>query len=182
LVETDTILNEKQAHSGRVGLNRQIFDSISCSFDKRHLLLRQGTLVSRSLKELGRMFMFKGDRLTIAIFALFLLAYSIEKYVVAMPPIFDPAYLQSVAIIVALTAIIPFAFMWLLRRRFATLAAHSAVMIIGCIALSALGYAAYWYFTVSSFPNAPPVDALAVRGIRPGLLMAAALIIGRWRA
>jgi hypothetical protein len=55
-------------------------------------------------------------------------------------------------------------------------------MAVGCVALSALGYAAYWYFTVSAFPNAPPVEMLAVRGIRPGLFMAVALIAGRWRA
>jgi hypothetical protein len=131
---------------------------------------------------MGRESMFRGDRLAAILFALFLLAYAFEKYVVAMPPVFLWEYFQSVAIIVALTAIIPFALMWLLRRRFRAFPVHATAMVAGCIALSALGYASYWYFTVSAFPNAPPVEALAERGIRPGLVMALILIIGRWRA
>jgi hypothetical protein len=120
------------------------------------------------------------NRLTLGLFAVFLLAYFAEKYWVAAPPIFQWAYLRDVIIITTITAILPFLVMWTLRNRFASMAVHGTAMLAGCILLSALGYASYWYFTISAFPNAPPVEFLAQRGVRPGAIMAAILIFGRW--
>ena len=55
-----------------------------------------------------------------------------------------------------------------------------AVFGVGGVGLSALAFAGFWYFTVSQYPDAPPVWELVPRGITPGLFMAAILILNRW--
>jgi uncharacterized membrane protein len=118
--------------------------------------------------------------LTIGLFLLFLIGYTIQKYAAAAPPTFVPDYLRIVLFIVFITAVIPFAVMWPaggLVRKFPLFAIFTVIGAIGC---SALAFAAFWYFTVSQYPNAPPLMALVPRGVAPGAFMAAILILNRW--
>jgi len=122
----------------------------------------------------------KSDRITLWLLVALLAAYDFEKYIVAAPPVFIPGYAVTVAIIFGLTGVVPAIAIWLLRRKVPGLAGHAALMIVTAVGLSALGYAAFWYFSIGGSPGAPPLEALAVRGVRPGLFLAAVMIFGRW--
>jgi drug/metabolite transporter (DMT)-like permease len=124
--------------------------------------------------------MTKPDRITLWLLAVLLVAYAFEKYIVAAPPVFIPGYAVTVAIIFALTGFVPAIALWQLRRKLPGLSGHAALMIGVAVGLSALGYALFWYFSIGGSPGAPPLEALAVRGVRPGLCLAAVMILGRW--
>jgi hypothetical protein len=125
--------------------------------------------------------MLKLSRTAWILFAVFLTAYFLEKYLVAAPPVFLWAYLQDVIVITTITAVLPFIVTAVIAGRTRSVFTHALISIAGCVGLSALGYTAYWYFTVSQFPGAPPVEFLAMRGFRPGLIMGLILIFARWR-
>lgn len=110
---------------------------------------------------------------------LFLIGYSAQKYLAAAPPVFVPAYAQTVVLIVFITAIIPFALAWAAGRPFRSLPVFAAVTGAIAVGASAGAFALYWYFTVSQYPNAPPVLELARRGLTPGLFIAAILVLDR---
>lgn len=118
--------------------------------------------------------------LTLGLFLLFLVGYTIQKYAAAAPPTFAPDYLRIVLFIVFITAVIPFAAMWSAGGLVRSFPLFAAFTVLGAIACSALAFAAFWYFTVSHYPNAPPLMALVPRGIAPGAFMAAILILNRW--
>jgi hypothetical protein len=118
--------------------------------------------------------------ITLGLFLVFIAGYTAQKYLAAAPPAFSQPYLMTVLFIVLITAVIPFAVMWLLGGLVKPFPLFSLFTVVGCIGASALAFAGYWYFTISSFPNAPPVTALLPRGITPGVFMAAILILNRW--
>jgi|CXWL01.1.fsa_nt_gi hypothetical protein len=118
--------------------------------------------------------------ITIGLFLLFLAGYGMQKYAAAAPPTFVPDYLRVVLLIVFITAVLPFAAMWLAGGLVRPFPLFVLFTIIGAIGCSALAFAAFWYFTVSHFPNAPPLMALVPRGIAPGVFIAAILILNRW--
>lgn len=118
--------------------------------------------------------------ITLGLFIAFLIGYTVQKYAAAAPPTFVPDYLRIVLFIVFITAIIPFAVMWPAGGLFKGFPLFAIFTLIGSVGGSALAFAAFWYFTVSHYPNAPPVTDLIPRGIAPGLFMAAILILNRW--
>ena len=82
--------------------------------------------------------------------------------------------------IVFITAVVPFALMWPAGGLFKPFPLFVLFTVIGSVGGAALAFAAFWYFTVSHYPNAPPLSDLVPRGIAPGLFMAAILILNRW--
>ena len=114
--------------------------------------------------------------------AVFLVGYTLQKYLAAAPPTFVPDYLRIVLVIVFITAIIPIALMWPAGGFIKSLPIFVAFTVVGSIGLSALAFAAFWYFVVSHYPNAPPLSELVPRGIAPGSFIAAILILNRWLA
>ncbi len=118
--------------------------------------------------------------ITLGLFVVFLIGYTFQKYAAAAPPTFVPEYLRIVLFIVFITAIIPFAVMWPAGGLVKSFPLFAAFTVIGCVGLSALAFAGFWYFTVSQYPDAPPLSELVPRGIAPGLFMAAILILNRW--
>jgi hypothetical protein len=117
---------------------------------------------------------------TFALFALFLAAYTYQKYQAAAPPIFVPEYLRVVLVIVAITAVAPFALLYLGGGLIKPFPVYAIAAPLFSVALSALGFVGFWYFTISQSPEAPPVLEMARRGIAPGLVMGAILVLGRW--
>jgi hypothetical protein len=118
--------------------------------------------------------------ITIGLFVAFLIGYTAQKYLAAAPPTFVADYLRIVLFIAFITAVIPFAVMWPAGGLFKSFPLFAIFTLIGSVACSALAFAAFWYFTVSHYPNAPPVTELIPRGIAPGLFIAAILILNRW--
>ena len=118
--------------------------------------------------------------ITLGLFIVFLIGYTLQKYAAAAPPTFVPEYLRIVLLIVFLTAIIPFAVMWPAGGLVKSFPLFAAFTAIGCVGLSALAFAGFWYFVVSQYPDAPSVWELARRGAAPGLVMTAVLILHRW--
>lgn len=118
--------------------------------------------------------------ITLGLFVIFLIGYFAQKYAAAAPPTFVPEYLRIVLFIVIITAVIPFVVIWLAGGLFRPFPLFVMFTLIGSVGASALAFAAFWYFTVSQYPNAPPVTELIPRGIAPGLFMAAILILNRW--
>jgi hypothetical protein len=118
--------------------------------------------------------------ITLGLFAAFLVGYTAQKYTAAAPPTFVPEYLRIVLLIVFITAVIPFALMWPAGGLLKAFPLFAIFTLIGTVGLSALAFAAFWYFVVSNYPNAPPVTDLIPRGIAPGLFIASILILNRW--
>jgi hypothetical protein len=118
----------------------------------------------------------------LGLFLLFLAAYGIQKYAAAAPPEFDFEYLRVVALIVAITAVIPFVLLWPAGRLIGDLLWFSVATVIAAVSLSALGFLTFWYFVASHYPEAPSALELAKRGLAPGLAMGAILILNRWLA
>lgn len=118
----------------------------------------------------------------LAAFLVFLAGYTIQKYLAAAPPSFDPGYLRIVLIIVAITALPPIAIMWPVGGAIKPFPAFAIVTVIGSVAIAATGFVAFWYFWLLQFPSPPPVEELARRGVAPGLFIAAILILNRWLA
>jgi hypothetical protein len=118
--------------------------------------------------------------ITLGLFVAFLIGYTVQKYAAAAPPTFVPEYLRIVLYIVFITAVIPFALMWPAGALFKPFPLFAIFTLIGSVGCAALAFAAFWYFTVSHYPNAPPVTELIPRGITPGLFIAAILILNRW--
>ena len=118
--------------------------------------------------------------ITLGLFVVFLIGYTVQKYAAAAPPTFVADYLRIVLFIAFITAVIPFAVMWPAGSFFKPFPLFSIFTLIGSIGCSALAFAAFWYFTVSHYPNAPPVTDLIPRGIAPGVFIAAILILNRW--
>lgn len=116
---------------------------------------------------------------TATLFLVFLAGYTWQKYTAAAPPAFSQDYLNIVLFIVLITAVIQFAVLWPATGLIKNFGVFAVATPILAVALSALGFAAFWYFTVSQYPNAPPLAELARRGIAPGLFMGVILIIGR---
>ncbi len=117
---------------------------------------------------------------TLGLFVVFLLGYGVQKYAAAAPPTFVPDYLRIVLFIVFITAVVPFAVMWAAGGLFKPFPLFVIFTMIGSVGGAALAFAAFWYFNVSHYPNAPPLSDLVPRGIAPGLFMAAILILNRW--
>jgi hypothetical protein len=117
---------------------------------------------------------------TLGLFVVFLLGYGVQKYAAAAPPTFVPDYLRIVLFIVFITAVVPFAVMWAAGGLFKPFPLFVIFTMIGSVGGAALAFAAFWYFSVSHYPNAPPLSDLVPRGIAPGLFMAAILILNRW--
>lgn len=120
--------------------------------------------------------------ITLGLFVVFLIGYTFQKYAAAAPPTFVPDYLRIVLFIVFITAVLPFAVMWPASGLVKPFPLFAGVAVIGCVGLSALAFAGFWYFTVSQYPNAPPVWELVPRGITPGFFMATILILNRWQS
>jgi hypothetical protein len=117
---------------------------------------------------------------TLGLFVVFLLGYGVQKYAAAAPPTFVPDYLRIVLFIVFITAVVPFVVMWAAGGLFKPFPLFVIFTMIGSVGGAALAFAAFWHFTVSHYPNAPPLSDLVPRGIAPGLFMAAILILNRW--
>lgn len=116
---------------------------------------------------------------TLWVFALFLVGYFAQKYLAAAPPIYVPAYVSTVMIICITTALIPFGLAAIVGDAIEnTFAAVIAIPLLSVV-LSILGFAAFWYFAISGQPSAPPLEAVAPRGLTPGLFISAILIGGR---
>lgn len=118
--------------------------------------------------------------ITSGLFVAFLVGYSLQKYAAAAPPTFVPDYLQLVLFIVFITAVIPFMVMWLAGGSVRPFPLFVIFTMIGSVGCSALAFAAFWYFIVSHYPNAPPVTELIPRGVAPGSFIAAILVLNRW--
>jgi hypothetical protein len=116
----------------------------------------------------------------LGVFVVFLIGYSAQKYAAAAPPTFDLDYLRIVLFIVFITAFVPFALMWPAGGLIRGFPLFTIFTLVGSVGSSALAFAAFWYFTVSHYPNAPPLWDLVPRGIAPGLCVAAILIMNRW--
>ncbi len=120
--------------------------------------------------------------LTLGLFLIFLAGYTFQKYQAAAPPSFSADYMRIVLFIVLITAVAQFAVLWPAGELIKNFPAYVLAMPVLAVLLSSLGFVAFWYFTVSHYANAPAWTELAKRGIAPGLLMAAILILGRWVA
>lgn len=118
--------------------------------------------------------------ITLGLFLVFLVGYGVQKYAAAAPPTFIPDYLRIVLFITFITAVIPFAAMWPLGGLVKPFPLFVIFTAVGTVGGSALAFAAFWYFTVSHYPNAPPLWELVPRGLTPGIFMAAILILNRW--
>ena len=117
---------------------------------------------------------------TFGLFAVFLAGYTLQKYQAAAPPAFSADYLQVVLYIVLITAVLQFAVLWLAGSLIGDFRIYGLAMPVLAVALSSLGFVAFWYFNVSKYPNPPPWTELAPRGITPGLIIGAILVFGRW--
>ena len=109
-------------------------------------------------------------------FALFLLVYSYFKYTAVPSQMGDPMYIATTALVVILTAVIPF----FMARYLANKASAPKNYILAAVvplALSALGLAIYFYVFIA--PNAPGMAVTQVlpRAIVPGLVMSALLLM-----
>lgn len=118
--------------------------------------------------------------ITLGLFAIFLFGYTLQKYQAAAPPTFSVDYLGIVLFIVFITAVLQFALLWPGGNLIRSFAVYAIVVPILAVGLSSLGFVGFWYFVVSSYPDAPGWRELAPRGLTPGLFMGAILVFGRW--
>jgi hypothetical protein len=111
---------------------------------------------------------------------LFFAGYAAKKYFIVWPPAFDftPGYLTSTAVVILVTGWLPFAAV-LAATRGSYSHAKLAIASLAPIPLSALGYAAYWWFSIRhSYPNIDLAD-VAPRAVIPGAVFASILIVER---
>ncbi len=110
-------------------------------------------------------------RVAIVAYVIFLGLYSWYKYSVAAPPKFDIGYARSVAILVLMTAVAPFALTYAVLilaglKRLSAMLTGLGVGLIACVA----AYAAFWWFFIVPGGAAPAVYDVAIRGVGWGLL------------
>lgn len=105
-----------------------------------------------------------------------LLCWAVYKFIAGGQPA-SLAYLLQVAILVTLTAVLPYVFARLLARIAG--GARTAVQLLAPSLFACLGYATF--FVVFIAPYAPDVPALAVipRGLLPGAIITALLLLQR---
>lgn len=111
-------------------------------------------------------------------FLVFLAGFSAFKYLSAAPPAFDPNYAVSVAILVVLTGVAPWAIAIGIGKQFdGTLARWVAALITAVVACCS-GYGLYWAMVIGpNFPEVPMI-AVALRGLISGPIEG--LLAGLW--
>ena len=109
-------------------------------------------------------------------FTLFLLVYSYFKYTAVPSQMGEPMYMATTALLVIVTAVIPFFVARYLADRATAPNSHVFAAVVP-LTLSALGLAIYFYVFIA--PNAPGMAVTQVlpRSIAPGLVMSAILLI-----
>jgi hypothetical protein len=106
-------------------------------------------------------------KLPIILFGLFLVYYIYDKYMGQPPPSFNIEYGLTVALIVLLTAVIPFFNTWIFLRHTQGRLRFLLAAIVP-ILVSAIGYALFFYVFIA--PSAPGVTVMQVvpRSAIPG--------------
>ena len=109
-------------------------------------------------------------------FTIFLLVYSYIKYTAVPSQMGEPMYMATTALVVILTAVIPF---FIARHLLAKASPPKSYVLAAFVplALSAIGLAIYFYMFIA--PTAPGMAVTQVlpRAIAPGLVMSAILLI-----
>lgn len=110
------------------------------------------------------------------IFVLFLAFYTFQKYTAVPQNGFNSGYAISVAIIVALTALMPY-IITRIKMRFTSGALRVVTVLIAPVVVSAIGFALYFYGYIA--PNFPGVSIAAVlpRSIFPGVVISGILLL-----
>jgi hypothetical protein len=111
-------------------------------------------------------------------FLVFLAGYSVFKYQAVPDLMGQPSYMISTAILVTLTAILPYGLSLLAVWRLSGPLEWALSAILPFV-LSALGLATFFYlFIQPSFPGMSVMDVLP-RALMPGILMGGILVSGR---
>ena len=110
----------------------------------------------------------------------FILFYSAQKYLAAAPAGFVPAYVTSVVILVALTALLPLAVSWACTRLFGSKPLRVTAALLLPLLLSAAGFTLYWAVYLNPAFGVP-LDVVLPRAIFPGvglgILLAASVLL-----
>ena len=110
------------------------------------------------------------------LFGLFLIYYIYDKYMGAAPETFSLAYAKTVAIIVLLTAIIPFIISYFLLKIVKGSGGYILALLVPTIC-SALGYAAFFYKFIAPFTSEVALMQVVPRSLIPGLGISLILIV-----
>lgn len=109
-------------------------------------------------------------------FFLFLVFYSFQKYTAVPQTSFNPDYTINVAIIVAFTAVLPW-FITRIKMRFTSGLMQMLAILLAPVAISAIGFAVYYYvFIAPNFPDVP-ITAVLPRSLFPGMTISAILLL-----
>jgi len=112
----------------------------------------------------------------IVLFGLFLIYYIYDKYMGAAPETFNLAYAQTIAIIVLLTAVIPFIISSFLVKIVKGAGGYILALLLPTVC-SALGYAAFFYKFIAPFSSEVELMQVVPRSLIPGLAISLILIV-----
>lgn len=98
----------------------------------------------------------------------FILFYSAQKYLAAAPAGFVPAYVTSVVILVALTALLPLVISWIATRLFQSKSLRITAALVLPLVLSAAGFTLYWAVYLNPAFSVP-LGAVLPRAVFPGV-------------
>jgi hypothetical protein len=112
-------------------------------------------------------------------FLLFLIVYSYLKYAVAPAMLNQPGFLFSTAIMITLTAIIPYGAAFLIAQKIPSRARYGVAFIVPVL-LAFAGLATYFFIFIA--PSGAPVTLAQVlpRALKPGLIMGLLVLIPIW--
>jgi hypothetical protein len=111
----------------------------------------------------------------ILLFGLFLVYYIYDKYMGAAPEAFNIAYAKTVAIIVLLTAILPFIISYFSIKAVKGAGSYILALLLPTIC-SALGYAVFFYQFIAPFTSEVELMQVVPRSLIPGLAISLILI------
>lgn len=109
-------------------------------------------------------------------FIVFLVSYSYVKYTAVPQLMGQTQYMITTAVLVVLTAVIPFYISYLAVRNNRSNTRYTIALVLPLV-LSAIGLAVYFFLFIA--PNAPDMSVVQVlpRAVVPGLVMSALLLI-----
>ena len=110
--------------------------------------------------------------------AIFLIAYSAQKYLAVPQESFSLQYTYMTGLVILFTAILPLVLTGLISSRLKGLMAIAVAFFLPGI-LSAAGYASYWYLFITQIAPDVPIDAVVPRALTPGIAMG--VILGAYK-
>ncbi len=108
-------------------------------------------------------------------FIIFLLIYSYMKYAVAFELMTQLNFVISTAIMIILTAVIPYGASYLIQKKLHGSARYGAALLLPLV-LGALGLATYFFVFIAPSGSPVTLDKVLPRSITPGIIMGVILL------